>query len=168
MLLVLLPLVADIAAAQRIKTTKQAGWNQTCLEDTRGKVLHCRLVRRVQLTSGTTQGQQVIFQVRRSNTEDPFIRIQVPASVDLQSGVSVAVMDGTSSLSTLAYRSSLDNCRESGCFAKFPLDEELLAALKTNKIVRIGFADAAEERISVAVSLRNFERAYEAMGGALK
>lgn len=159
---------ATRTSAQNTKAKIRAGWIQSCTKASDGIVEGCRLIRRVRLKSGPSRGKHVSIQIRLFKNEKSYIRIQLPAAVDLQSGVSLAVMDGTSSLSTLAYRSRLDQCNWAGCFAKLPLDDELLAALKTNKKIQIGFADSDDKKMSVEFSLRHFARAYQALEIALK
>jgi len=158
---------SNVAVAQQADADTKAEWVSKCIDDDRGGVDSCRLVRRVFSANSGTRQKLLTFLIHRPKREKPFIRLQLPTNLDRRSGVSIAVMEDDSNVSALAYRFSLQNCKETACFAKLELTSELLTAMKTHKRLLIGFATAEQEKVKAWVSLTDFARAYDDLDGLL-
>ncbi len=158
--------VQSHALAQRADPENKPLWSTVCAKDNQGNAHSCRLVHRIFSGDSDKSQRLLTVQVHSSKQEAPYIRLQLPTDLDLQSGVSFAVLEEASNFTKLAYRSSIGTCNDSGCFARLPLDPELLTAMKTSKTVLVGYANSQQEKIKVLVSLNEFAEAYDSLDGA--
>lgn len=159
---------STVSLAQQEGGESKAPWSPVCAKDSEGRVAGCRLVHRVIPENGNRSQRLLTIQVHRQIDEDSYIRLQLPTDLDLQSGVSFAVLEEETNFTKLAYRSSIGTCNDAGCFARLPLDNELLAAMKASKTVLVGFVNSELEKIKVHVSLSEFAEAYESLDQSLR
>jgi invasion protein IalB len=55
----------------------------------------------------------------------------------------------------------IQTCENRGCYASTPILADLLAALKTDKQLKVSFQNMAKETISIPMPLNDFAAAYD-------
>ena len=97
-------------------------------------MLGCRIVQRIFIKKGGKKQLFLAVQLRRPKGGKPYVHLQLPLGLALQSGVIIAVMDGKNKKPKLSYKTSLKTCVPRGCIATMPLEKKLLAAMKASNV----------------------------------
>jgi invasion protein IalB len=130
------------------------GWAARCSSPSRDAPLECAIEQNAILTK---TGQLVVLVNIRvpGDTRTPIALVQLPLGLNLQSGAKFQVDDGKST------DLPIQTCENRGCYASLPVSQDLLAALKAGKQLRIMFQDLAKETITIPIPLTDFTAAYD-------
>jgi Invasion protein B, involved in pathogenesis len=145
---------ASWAQAPKHTTAVYEDWTVRC--DMTGSARTCDLAQSTQ-----TQDQVVSLIVigRASKTEPLRIVFQVPITVWLPDGVSLATDKGAKIVSA-----SFKRCLGGGCFADAEITDDILAKLRGEvEKGKLLFTDAAQKEVALPVSFKGFAAAYDAM-----
>lgn len=142
------------AAEQTTSSVAAIGssWRVECTSD--GQALDCRAVQQVitrenqQLVAGLTVRVPV-------ETKKPVMMVQMPLGVMVSEAVDLAVDDGKPE------QFNIQTCNQQGCFVGTPLADNLLAAMRTGKQLRIVFKNGNKQAITVTMPLAGFGLAYD-------
>jgi invasion protein IalB len=129
-----------------------ANWRVECSGD--GKVLDCRAVQQVVLrdTQQLVAGLAIRVPVE---TKKPVMMIQMPLGILVSEAVEFAVDDAK------AERFPVQTCNQQGCFVGTPLADNLLAAMRSGRQIRIVFQNSNKQAITVTLPLAGFVVAYD-------
>ncbi|MBI3506664.1 MAG: invasion associated locus B family protein [Proteobacteria bacterium] len=90
--------------------------------------------------------------------KEPFIVFELPLGVHLPAGAAFRVDEGPQLPMTY------DACLPEGCRANMFLDQNVIQALRTGQLIRVGFlASANSETVVLDVSLKGFARGFAAL-----
>ena len=151
------PHVAAAAAADQAKTSAAsvppgANWRVECSGD--GKVLDCRAVQQIVLRD--TQQLVAGLAIRvPPETKKPVMMIQMPLGILVSEAVEFVVDEGKPE------RFAIQTCNQQGCFVGTPLADNLLAAMRSGRQIRIVFQNANKQAITVTIPLAGFVVAYD-------
>jgi invasion protein IalB len=134
--------------------TPPPGWAARCSSPSRDAPLECAIEQNAILTK---TGQLVVLVNIRvpGDTRTPIALVQLPLGLNLQTGAKFQVDDGKST------DLPIQTCENRGCYASLPVSQDLLAALKAGKQLKIMFQDLAKETITIPMPLTDFTAAYD-------
>jgi invasion protein IalB len=133
-----------------------SGWRLECA--TQNSVLSCQVLNQVLARSNSAVIAAISVQQGAAKT--PVLVVQVPLGVAIDQPVKVAIQNGATQM--LPFFS----CYGNGCFARAPLDDALLTAMRTSKQpLSLTYAnlDSAlnKQSINVTLALDGFSQAYD-------
>ena len=131
-----------------------AGWVARCASTSRGAPLECAVEQTAVLTK---TGQLIVLINIRvpGDTHAPVAVIQLPLGLNLPAGAKLQVDDGK----TMDLQ--IQTCEQRGCYVNAPIATDMLAAMKTGKLLKISFQNLAKEAIAIPMPLTDFAAAYE-------
>ena len=143
--------VAPAAGTPQIAIT---GWRVEC--DSQGTALNCRVTDQV-TQSGTGGLIGALGVALATDTKKPVMTLQLPLGLAVSDPVTLS-SDGASQ----AF--SLITCDRSGCFARAPIDDALLAKMRSDKQqLRINYnivnATLAKQTVTLNIGLDGFDAA---------
>lgn len=143
---------ADQAKPSAASAPNGAIWRVECSGD--GKVLDCRAVQQIVLrdTQQLVAGLAIRVPVE---TKKPVMMIQMPLGILVSEAVEFAVDDAK------AERFPVQTCNQQGCFVGTPLADNLLAAMRSGRQIRIVFQNSNKQAITVTMPLAGFVVAYD-------
>ena len=146
------PAPAEQAKPAAASVSNGAIWRVECSGD--GKVLDCRAVQQIVLRD--TQQLVAGLAIRvPAETKKPVMMIQMPLGILVSEAVEFVVDDGK------AERFPVQTCNQQGCFVGTPLADNLLAAMRSGRQIRIVFQNANKQAITVTMPLAGFVVAYD-------
>jgi invasion protein IalB len=148
------PTSAPPAEATPANTPAQPGWIARCTSASRDAPLECAVEQTAVLTK---TGQLIVLLNIRvaSDTRTPIAVVQLPLGLNLPAGAKLQVDDGkTSDL-------QIQTCEQRGCYANTPIAEDMLAAMKSGKQLKVLFQNLAKETITIPMPLADFAAAYD-------
>jgi invasion protein IalB len=141
------PTSAPPAEATPANTPAQPGW-----------IARCTSASAVEQTAVLTKTGQliVLLNIRvASDTRTPIAVVQLPLGLNLPAGAKLQVDDGkTSDL-------QIQTCEQRGCYANTPIAEDMLAAMKSGKQLKVSFQNLGKETITIPMPLADFATAYD-------
>ena len=136
----------------RAEDVASAAWRVECGGD--GKVLDCRALQH--LVSGENKQTVAILSVRvPADSKVPTMLIQLPLGIALVEPVQLQVDGGP------AEKQSVQTCTAVGCFLGIQLNDKLLAAMRSGKILKLTFQDTNKRSLSIDVPLLGFGLALD-------
>ncbi|MEO8318222.1 MAG: invasion associated locus B family protein [Bradyrhizobium sp.] len=131
-----------------------AGWVARCASASRGAPLECAVEQTAVLTK---TGQLIVLINIRvpGDTHAPVAVIQLPLGLNLPAGAKLQVDDGKT------VDLQIQTCEQRGCYVNTPIAPDMLAAMKTGKLLKISFQNLAKEAIAIPMPLTDFAAAYE-------
>jgi invasion protein IalB len=127
-------------------------WRVECSGD--GKTLDCRAVQ--QMIQQDTRQIVAHFAVRvPSDTKTPVMMIQLPLGLNLAEPIQMKVDNGAPD------KYPIQTCTATGCFAGMPLNDKLLAAMRSGQLLRLAFQDSNKRPITVDLPLLGFGLALD-------
>ena len=143
-------------ASQPVKLNLQpgAGWSSKCESDSRQTAVECSVEQTVVVAGSGQLLASVIVRVPAA-TREPVMTIQTPMGLYLPAGLTLQV-DDDKPLSL-----ALQTCDLKGCYAQMPVSAEMISAMKTGKLFKVGLQNMAKENITIPLTLRNFAEAYQ-------
>ena len=148
------PTSSPPAEATPANTPAQPGWIARCTSASRDAPLECAVEQTAVLTK---TGQLIVLLNIRvaSDTRTPIAVVQLPLGLNLPAGAKLQVDDGkTSDL-------QIQTCEQRGCYANTPIAEDMLAAMKSGKQLKVLFQNLAKETITIPMPLADFAAAYD-------
>lgn len=156
---------APAARASAAPTTTQqvpqaqisiSGWRLQC--DSSGGALQCALLDQVTARGGGAIS--TISITRPADAAAPSALVQVPLGIALADGIRLGFENGA--VQTL----SVFTCNRNGCFARAPLGEPTLAAMRAAKLpLRIAYEsladNGAKQTVTITLALDGFAAAYD-------
>jgi invasion protein IalB len=132
----------------------QPGWAARCSSASRDPPLECAVEQTAILQK---TGQLIILVNIRvpSDTRTPVALVQLPLGLNLPGGAKLQVDDGR------ATDLQIQTCEARGCYAGTPVGPDLLAALKSGKLLKISFQNLSKETITIPLPLADFAAAYD-------
>jgi invasion protein IalB len=129
-----------------------AAWRVECTGD--GKSLECRAVQ--QMIQQQTRQMVVQLAVRApADSKTPVMMVQLPLGLNLAEPLQLKVDTGA------VERQQLQTCTPTGCFAGMPLNDKLVAAMRSGTVLKLTFQDANKRPITVDVPLLGFGLALD-------
>ena len=132
-----------------------AAWRVECTGD--GKILDCRAVQQL-FQRIPNQGDRLLVAVlvrRPPDAKTAQMTIQLPLGLNLTEAVQVRVDAGPPE------RQPIQTCTNIGCFVSMPLNDKLLAAMRTGKDLKLTVQDPNKKPIEMALPLLGFGLAYD-------
>jgi invasion protein IalB len=141
-------------AAEAPATPPLPGWAARCTSASRDAPLECAIE---QSAVQSKTGQLVaLINIRvPSDTHTPVATVQLPLGLNLPVGAKFQVDDGK------VVDLQIQTCEARGCFAGGPIAPDLLAAMKTGKLLKLSFQNLAKETITIPMPLADFAAAYD-------
>jgi invasion protein IalB len=130
------------------------GWVARCTSASRDAPLECAIEQSAVLSK---TGQLIVLVNIRvpSDTHTPIAVIQLPLGLNLPVGAKLQVDDGkTSDL-------QIQTCEARGCYTNVPLSPDMLAAMKSGKLLKVSFQNMGKETITIPMPLADFPAAYD-------
>lgn len=129
-----------------------AAWRVECSGD--GKILDCRAVQ--QMIQQDTRQIVAHFAVRvPPDAKAPVMMIQLPLGLNLAEPIQMKVDNGAPD------KYPIQTCTATGCFAGMPLNDKLVAAMRSGQLLRLAFQDSNKRPITVDVPLLGFGLALD-------
>jgi invasion protein IalB len=130
------------------------GWVARCASASRGAPLECAVEQTAVLTK---TGQLIVLINIRvpGDTHAPVAVIQLPLGLNLPAGAKLGVDDGKT------VDLQIQTCEQRGCYVNTPIAPDMLAAMKTGKLLKISFQNLSKEVIAIPMPLTDFAAAYE-------
>jgi invasion protein IalB len=135
------------------KQKQRIPWSSTCSSGARGLPLECALEQRAFVRESGQLIGMVTIRVP-GDTKKPVAMIQVPLGLFLPAGVTVDV-DGD-----MAQNYPLQTCNANGCFAGFPVSDQLLQRLSNGAKLNVIFQYLDKKPFTLPMSLTGFTEAY--------
>lgn len=133
-----------------------AAWRVECTGD--GKVLDCRALQQL-FQRIPNQGDRLLAAVLVRRSADPKaapqMTIQLPLGLNLTEPVQVRVDGGPNE------RQPIQTCTNIGCFVAMPINEKLLASLRTGKDLKLTVQDPSKKPIEMSLPLLGFGLAFD-------
>jgi invasion protein IalB len=129
-------------------------WVARCTSASRDAPLECAIEQSAVLSK---TGQLIVLVNIRvpSDTHTPIAVIQLPLGLNLPVGAKLQVDDGkTSDL-------QIQTCEARGCYTNVPLSPDMLAAMKSGKLLKVSFQNMGKETITIPMPLADFPAAYD-------
>ncbi|MCC6887898.1 MAG: invasion associated locus B family protein [Hyphomicrobiales bacterium] len=156
MTLIALAAAAAIAALDGTTAQEVAAWRVECTGD--GKVLDCRALQQV-FQRIPNQGDRLLVAVLVRRPADPKaapqMTLQLPLGLNLTEPVQIRVDGGP------VERQPMQTCTNIGCFAAMPINEKLLAAMRSGKDLRVTVQDPNKKSLDMALPLLGFSLAFD-------
>lgn len=148
------PAQPQAAQQQQADAPLQQGWIARCSSASRDAPLECAIEQSAVLTK---TGQLVVLINIRvpADTRVPVALIQLPLGLNLPIGAKLQVDEGRS------VDLPIQTCESRGCYVSTPLANDLLAAMRSGKQLKISFQNMAKETISIPMPLSDFASAYD-------
>jgi invasion protein IalB len=144
--------VLSLPHVSRAEDAVPAAWRVECVGD--GKVLDCRALQH--LVSGENKQTIAILSVRvPADSKVPNMLIQLPLGIALVEPVQLQVDGGPTE------KQSVQTCTAGGCFLGVPLNDKLLAAMRSGKVLKLTFQDTNKRSLSIDVPLLGFGLALD-------
>lgn len=141
-------------AADPGEQKKTIPWTSTCTSPGRGLAAECVLQQRAFLNKTRRVIGMITIRVP-SETKKPVMMIQTPIGLFLPAGVNIDV-DGD-----MAQNYPFQSCNRNGCYAGFPIPDELLARMFTGGRFNVSFQYVNKKSLTLPMSLVGFSEVYE-------
>lgn len=129
-----------------------AAWRVECGGD--GKTLDCRAVQ--QVVNREDKQTIALLSVRMApDSKTPTLLIQLPLGISLVEPIQLKVDDGP------VEKQSAQTCTNAGCFVGMALNDKLLPAMRSGKILKLTFQDANKRSIAIDLPLLGFSLALD-------
>ena len=128
-------------------------WSSTCTSGGRASALECALEQRAFVRETGKVIGLITIRVP-SDTRKPVAMIQAPLGLFLPAGITVDV-DGD-----MAQNYPLQTCNANGCFAGFPITDQMLARMLNGGKLNIIFQHLDKKPFTLPMSLAGFSEAY--------
>lgn len=128
-------------------------WSSTCSAPARNLPLECALEQRAFIRETGQVIGQITIRVP-SETKKPVAMIQAPLGLFLPAGITVDV-DGD-----MAQNYPLQTCNANGCFAGFPITDQLLNRMFNGGKLNVIFQYLDKKPFTLPMSLVGFTEAY--------
>jgi invasion protein IalB len=129
-----------------------AGWVARCASASRGAPLECAVEQTAVLTK---TGQLIVLINIRvpDDTHTPVAGIQLPLGLNLPASAKPQVNDGK------MVDLQIQTCEQRGCYVNTPIALDMLAAMKTGKVLKVSFQNRSKEVIAIPMPLTDFAAA---------
>jgi invasion protein IalB len=148
-----LPALAGAAPAQEAGV---AAWRVECTGD--GKVLDCRAVQQL-FQRIPNQGDRLLVALLVRRPADPKtpaqMTMQLPLGLNLTEAVQVKVDGGPPE------RQPIQTCTNIGCFVQMPINEKLVASMRTGKDLKVTVQGPDKKPVEMALPLLGFGLAFD-------
>jgi invasion protein IalB len=145
---------APTPAADAPATPPPPGWAARCNSASRDGPLECAMEQ--QAVQSKTGQLVALVNIRvPSDTHTPVATVQLPLGLNLPVGAKFQVDDGK------VVDLQIQTCEARGCFAGGPIAPDLLAAMRSGKLLKLSFQNLAKETMTVPMPLADFAAAYD-------
>ena len=129
-----------------------AAWRVECVGD--GKTLECRAIQ--QMINRDDKQLLVQLTVRSPNDgKAPVMMLQLPLGLNLAEPVQIRVDNGP------VEKQQVQTCTSTGCFVGMPLNDKLIASLRSGTLLKIGLQDSNKRSVNIDVPLLGFGLALD-------
>ena len=128
-------------------------WSSSCQSTGRGVPLECALEQRAFVRESGQLIGLVTIKVP-GDTKRPVVMIQAPLGLFLPAGITVDI-DGE-----MAQNYPVQTCNNNGCFAGFPISDQVLARMQTGGKFNVIFQYLDKKPFTLPMSLVGFTEAY--------
>jgi invasion protein IalB len=154
----LAPVAATIAVLSCAAQAQDgvAAWRVECTGD--GKMLDCRAVQQL-FQRIPNQGDRLLVAVLVRRPADPKapaqMTMQLPLGLNLTEAVQVKVDGGP------AERQPIQTCTNIGCFVQMPINDKLVASMRTGKELRVTVQGPDKKPVEMSLPLLGFGLAFD-------
>jgi invasion protein IalB len=127
-------------------------WRVECSGD--GKVLECRAVQAI-FQRETRQLLVSVVVRHQPNSKTPVMMIQLPLGLNLTEPLLIKVDNGP------VEKQPIQTCTNIGCFAGMPVNDKLLAAMRSGKDLKLTLFDVNKKPVELALPLLGFGLALD-------
>jgi invasion protein IalB len=146
-----LALVAAPAAFAQ-DNTPPAAWRVECGSD--GKKLDCRAVQQV-FNRADNKLLALLTAHTPADSKTPVMMIQLPLGLNLAEPVQISVDNGP------VEKQPVQTCTTTGCFVGLPLNDKLLAAMRSGTTLKVSVQDSSKRAIVLDITLLGFGLALD-------
>jgi len=154
LMLALIALPADRAAAQGAVKSVHKDWQIRCDTPPGAKAEQCALIQSVTAEDRANVGLTVIV-LKTADAKSRLMRVVAPLGVLLPSGLGLKI-DAND-----VGRAGFVRCLPNGCIAEVIMDDELIKKLRTGKSATFIIFQTPEEGIGFPMSLAGFGEGYD-------
>lgn len=154
LIVTLLALPAERAAAQGAVKSVHKDWQIRCDTPPGAKSEQCALIQSVTAEDRANVGLTVIV-LKTADAKSRLMRVVAPLGVLLPSGLGLKI--DTADVG----RAGFVRCLPNGCIAEVVMDEELIKKLRTGKSATFIIFQTPEEGIGFPMSLNGFGEGYD-------
>jgi invasion protein IalB len=156
----LLPAAAQEAAApkadaQPVSQPQQQPWATQCSAASRKAPLNCTMEQQVVVRETGRPIARISIQVGAAEPRKPAVLLHVPLSLSIGAGITMQIDEAE------PLKFDVQTCDANGCYAGSPMTDEMIAALKRGKTLKVGFQGVNREPVSIPFSLVGFTASFE-------
>jgi invasion protein IalB len=130
-----------------------AAWRVECSGD--GKTLECRAVQTLVNRDDNKQLVALLTVRTPSDTKTPVMMLQLPLGLNVAEPVQLKVDNGP------VEKQPVQTCTNNGCFVGLPLNDKMVAALRSGTLLKITMQDSNKRSINLDVPLLGFGLALD-------
>jgi invasion protein IalB len=131
-----------------------AAWRVECTGD--GKSLECRAIQQIfQIQNNNRQLVASVAVRYTPETKAGAMSILLPLGLNLTEAVAIKVDNGAPE------RQPIQTCNNAGCVVTMPVNDKILAAMRTGTDLKITVQDASKKPIEMSLPLLGFGIAYD-------
>lgn len=148
-------IASSVAFAQEPRVTQYQDWVGVCADVEGREVCEMQQI----LTMENETGNVPLFRASVHNADNGLMmQLLFPLGLDLRAGMVLQIDEGDE------YTSGFLTCVQEGCLAAFPLDSELLAALRAGNSAKVGFRPFnTDQTLVLELSLSGFTAASQTL-----
>jgi invasion protein IalB len=148
------PAAQTAAPPPAAETPPQPGWSARCSSASRDAPMECAMEQ--QAVQSKTGQLIALINIRvAGDTHTPVATVQLPLGLNLPGGAKFQVDDGK------VVELQIQTCEQRGCFAGGPIAPDLLASMRSGKLLKLSFQNLAKETITIPMPLADFAAAYD-------
>lgn len=146
------PVSAQVASSDSAQATAKAGaptveyWTKRCAEKDQKA---CEIFQRLIVKKNNMRLVEVAVSLL-DNGQSARAGIVLPLGIMVAPGVALQVDEGT------PHNAKIQSCTNGGCFALLDLPKSFVDAMRTGKLLNIGFLDGQKKQIKIEMSLNGF------------
>ncbi|MCH9807999.1 MAG: invasion associated locus B family protein [Alphaproteobacteria bacterium] len=131
---------------------KRAGWGVQCGDA--GQGLSCKAFQTVSMRKSGQRLLMVSVSANKKDQKSASLLLHLPHGLFLPAGVSIKVDEGKPRVL------AVQTCDAKGCYAGAALKAGEVAAMKSGKILGVGFQNLKKKTLNIGMPLNGFSEAY--------
>jgi invasion protein IalB len=151
--MVLAATLVSLLGPARAQDPPPAAWRVECSGD--GKTLECRAVQALVNRDDTKQLMALLTVRTPSDTKVPVMMLQLPLGLNLAEPVQLKIDNGP------VEKQPVQTCTNNGCFVGLPLNDKMVAAMRSGTLLKITMQDSNKRSINLDVPLLGFGLALD-------
>ena len=151
--MVLAAILVGLLGSAKAQDPPPAAWRVECSGD--GKTLECRAVQALVNRDDPKQLMALLTVRTPSDTKVPVMMLQLPLGLNVAEPVQLKIDNGP------VEKQPIQTCTNNGCFVGLPLNEKMVAALRSGAHLKITMQDSNKRSLDLDVPLLGFGLALD-------